>query len=60
MKAVAGDLDLNGDGVAETFTQCASSEGLWFRVWSGPAYKGTPLWSGYYYLADDTEVTCPS
>jgi hypothetical protein len=59
-KAVTGGLDLNGDGAPEKFTQCASSEGVWFRVWSGPAYQGTPLWSGYYYLGYDTEVTCPS
>ena len=59
-KAVAGGLDLNGDGAPEKFTQCASSEGVWFRVWSGPAYQGNPIWSGYYYLAYDTEVTCPS
>lgn len=59
-KAVAGGLDLNGDGAPEKFTQCASSEGVWFRVWNGPPYQGKPLWSGYYYLAYDTEVTCPS
>ena len=59
-KAVSGGLDLNGDGVPEKFTQCASSEGVWFRVWGGPANQGTPLWSGYYYLGYDTEVTCPS
>ena len=59
-RAVAGGLDLNGDGTPEKFTQCASSEGVWFRVWSGPAYQGTPLWAGYYYLGYDTEVTCPS
>jgi hypothetical protein len=59
-KAVTGGLDLNADGAPEKFTQCASSEGVWFRVWSGPAYQGTPLWSGYYYLGYDIEVTCPS
>ena len=59
-RVVAGGLDLNGDGAPEKFTQCASSEGVWFRVWSGPAYQGTPLWAGYYYLGYDTEVTCPS
>jgi hypothetical protein len=59
-RAVTGGLDLNGNGAPEKFTQCASSEGVWFRVWSGPAYQGTPLWSGYYYLGYDTEVTCPS
>jgi hypothetical protein len=57
--AVTGGLDLDGDGAPEKFTQCASSEGVWFRVWTGPAYHGTPLWSGYYYLGYDTEVTCP-
>lgn len=59
-KAVIGGLDLNGDDAPEKFTQCASSEGVWFRVWSGPAYQGIPLWSGYYYLGYDVEVTCPS
>jgi hypothetical protein len=59
-KAVNGGLDLNEDGAPETFTRCASSEGVWFRVWSGPAYQGRPLWSAYYYLGYDTEVTCPS
>jgi hypothetical protein len=59
-RTVSGGLDLDGDGAPEKFTQCASSEGVWFRVWSGPAYQGTPLWSGYYYLGYDAEVTCPS
>lgn len=57
---VDGRLDLTGDGAAETFTQCSTSEGISFAVWSGKPFAGTPLWSGYYYLGYDVEPTCPS
>jgi len=59
MTRVNGGLDLTGDGVAEAFTQCATSEGVSFRVWSGTPYQGPPLWSGYYYLGYDVEANCP-
>ena len=55
-----GGIDLSGDGKPEEFTQCTTSEGVSFRVWNGTPYRGTPLWSGYYYLGYDTEATCPS
>jgi hypothetical protein len=55
---VKGGIDLTGDGTAETFTQCSTSEGISFSVWSGKPYAGEPLWSGYYYLGYDTEVIC--
>ena len=58
-RTATGGLDLDEDGTPERFTYCASSEGMWFHVWSGPEYQGMPLWSGYYYLGFDTEVTCP-
>jgi hypothetical protein len=57
--AVDGQLDLDGDGKPERFVQCATAEGVKFSVWSGEPYLGTPLWSDYYYLAYDTEATCP-
>ena len=57
---VDAGVDLTGDGTAETFTQCSTSEGLSFAAWSGKPHEGEPLWSGYSYLGYDTEVTCPS
>ena len=59
-KPIDGGIDLTGDGKPEQFTQCSTSEGVSFRVWSGMPYRGTPLWSGYYYLGYDTVATCPS
>ena len=56
---VQGGIDVTGDGKPEAFTQCATSEGVSFRIWSGTPYKGLPLWSGYYYLGYDTEANCP-
>jgi len=55
-----GGIDLDGDGVPEKFTQCATSEGVSFRAWNGMPYQGKPLWTGYYYLGYDTEANCPS
>lgn len=53
-------MDLNNDGRTETFSQCATAEGVHFSVWDGAAYKGKLIWSGYYYLGYDTEANCPS
>jgi hypothetical protein len=58
-KLVPGGIDLTGDGMPETFTECATSEGVSFRVWSGMPYQGVPIWSGYYYLGYDVETNCP-
>jgi hypothetical protein len=55
-----GRIDLTGDGIPEQFTQCATSEGVSFRVWGGTPYQGVPIWSGYYYLGYDVEANCPS
>ena len=57
---VGDGLDVNGDGQAERFTECTTSEGISYAVWSGPAYQGEPLWRGYYYLGFDTEPNCPA
>ena len=59
-KLVPGGIDLTGDGLPEKFTQCSTSEGVSFRIWSGTPYQGMPLWSGYYYLGYDVESNCPS
>ncbi len=58
--AVDLGVDLTGDGLPEKFTQCSTSEGVSFRIWSGTPYQGMPLWSGYYYLGYDVESNCPS
>ena len=51
--------DVSGDGHQDYFTQCSTSEGVQFNVWSGSPYKGKALWSAYYYLGYDTEPNCP-
>ena len=50
--------DLDGDGVAEAFTSCASSEGLHLSIWSGKPRQGTPRWHRYVYLAYDLDPNC--
>jgi hypothetical protein len=52
-------VDLNGDGSQDTFSQCATSEGIQFSVWDAAAYESNLIWSGYYYLGYDTEANCP-
>jgi len=52
-------LDINGDGIKDTFYQCTTSEGIQFSIWDGKAYKSNLIWSGYYYLGYDTEPNCP-
>src|SRR5205814_10340368 len=50
-------IDLDGDGEAETFRQCASTEGLPLTVWSGEPLQGPLDWHGYVYPGTDPEVT---
>jgi hypothetical protein len=52
-------VDLNGDGHEDYFTECSTSEGVQFNVWSDAPYKNKALWSAYYYLGYDTEPNCP-
>ncbi|MET3137032.1 hypothetical protein AAKU61_001384 [Undibacterium sp. GrIS 1.2] len=52
-------LDLSGNGRKNTFNYCSTAEGVQFTVWSGLAYKSNLIWSGYYYLGYDTQLTCP-
>lgn len=51
--------DLNNDGLPDSFSSCATSEGISFDVWGSTAYKSQNLWNGYYYLGYDIESTCP-
>jgi len=51
--------DVNNDGKLDYFTECSSSEGIHFSVWSDMPWKGKKLWSSYYYLAYDLEPNCP-
>lgn len=52
---VVGDLD--GDGTAELFRSCASSEGIHLTVWSDRPLIGIRRWHSYYYLGYDVEPT---
>jgi hypothetical protein len=53
-----GSVDLDGDGKAERFASCTSSEGVHLTVWSGPIGESVRLWHSYVYLGYDTEPTC--
>lgn len=54
--ALTGDLD--GDGAAEHFRMCSSSEGLHLTIWSGEPLVGTRRWHFYYFLGYDVEPNC--
>ncbi len=51
--------DLDGDGVAERFRACTSSEGVHLTVWSGPPGRARLRWHRYFYLGYDVEPDCP-
>jgi hypothetical protein len=53
---VSGDLD--GDGRAEFFRVCTSTEGNHLTVWSGRPLLGKRRWHSYYYLGFDVVPTC--
>ena len=50
--------DLNGDGTAESFRSCTSSEGLHLTVWAGEPLITKRMWHGYYYLGYDVAPSC--
>jgi hypothetical protein len=52
-------LDLNNDGIRDSFSFCATSEGISFDVWSATPYKSKSIWNGYYYLGYDIDSNCP-
>jgi hypothetical protein len=52
-------IDLDGNGAAESFTVCKSFEALNFAVWKGLPGEGVPLWAGQYYTGQqDEEKDC--
>lgn len=51
-------VDVNRDGVEETFRDCTSHEGVHLTIWSGEPLKGLKLWHAYFYLGYDTEPSC--
>ncbi len=56
---ISETFDLNNDGVLDSFSFCATSEGISFDVWSATPYKSKNIWNGYYYLGYDIESNCP-
>jgi len=52
-------VDLDGNGTAEQFAHCTTSEGISFGAWAGTPYQSDRLWSGYEYLGYDVETNCP-
>jgi hypothetical protein len=50
--------DLNGDGHADTFRSCTSTEGVHLTVWAGKPLESRRLWHSYYYLGYDVDPTC--
>ena len=53
-------LDIDGNGKAEQFTHCTTSEGISFGAWAGTPYQSEQLWKGYEHLGYDTDPDCPS
>jgi hypothetical protein len=50
--------DLEGDGQAEFFRACTSSEGLHLTIWKGKPLQGLRRWHAYYYLGYDVVPDC--
>lgn len=54
------NIDLDGSGHPDVFSSCTTSEGIRFAAWAGEAYRGEPLWTGYYYLGYSSPANCPN
>jgi hypothetical protein len=48
-------IDLDGNGVVDTFAEFSSFGSLIFDVWSGAPFWGEPLWTGYYVFGHGPE-----
>ena len=51
-------VDIDGDGEAESFRTCPSSEAVHMTVWTGEPLTGTRRWHHYHYLGYDIEPGC--
>jgi hypothetical protein len=51
-------VDLDADGMKESFKTCTSSEGVHLTVWTGSPDNGIRRWHAYYHVSYDTEPTC--
>ncbi|HXV23210.1 MAG TPA: hypothetical protein VED46_03025 [Alphaproteobacteria bacterium] len=53
-------IDLDGNGLADSFTSCTSLEEVNFAVWKDEPHIGQPLWEDYHYLGYEVaEPDCP-
>lgn len=59
LASISETLDLNNDGIQDSFSSCATSEGINFDIWSATPYKSKSIWNGYYYLGYDIDSNCP-
>ena len=59
LASISETLDLNNDGIQDSFSSCATSEGINFDVWSAAPYESKNIWNGYYYLGYDIDSNCP-
>jgi hypothetical protein len=50
--------DIDGDGIAEDYRACTSTEGVHLTVWAGDALRSRRVWHYYYYLGYDVEPNC--
>jgi len=46
----ANELDLDGNGLADSFTVCRADQGFSFAAWKDKPRLGEPLWSAGYYI----------
>ena len=51
-------IDLDGDGVPESFRHCPSAEGQHLTVWTGEPLVGRRRTHAYYYVGYDMEFAC--
>ena len=55
-------IDLDGDGVADSFTLCRTKSGeeeVSFSIWTGAPYEGRALWTGTDFLSYAYHSDCP-
>lgn len=53
-----GRIDVDRDGIAETFRTCTSVEGIHLTAWAGEPLRGRRLWHYYHYVGYDMEPSC--